>query len=79
MFYQKISVANKKVKLVSFAQIGLQEHSSTGVGNCTLLINGYNEYKDNSITKKLVEFLKNINYFLNIDFYSKKYSFLYKN
>ena len=46
----------------SFAQIGLQEHSSTGVGNCTLLINGYNQYKDNSITKKLVEFLKEINY-----------------
>lgn len=51
-----------KVWVQSFAQIGLQEHSSTGVGNCTLLINGYNEYKDNSITKKLVEFLKDINY-----------------
>lgn len=35
---------NHKVKLVSFAQIGLQEHTSTGVGNCTLLINGYNEH-----------------------------------
>ena len=51
-----------KVWVQSFAQIGLQEHSSTGVGNCTLLINGYNEYKDNNITKKLVEFLKDINY-----------------
>ena len=37
---------NHKVKLVSFAQIGLQEHTSTGVGNCTLLVNGYNEHGD---------------------------------
>ena len=35
---------NHNVKLVSFAQIGLQEHTSTGVGNCTLLVNGYNEH-----------------------------------
>lgn len=35
---------NHKVKLVSFAQIGLQEHTHTGVGNCTVLVNGYNEH-----------------------------------
>ena len=52
-----------KVKVQSFAQIGLQEHSSTGVGNCTLLINGYNEYNNtNIIISKLKNFLESINY-----------------
>lgn len=63
LFDSILYVSSKgEVWVQSFAQIGLQEHSSTGVGNCTLLINGYNEYKDNDITKKLVEFLKKINY-----------------
>ena len=35
---------DKKVKLITFAQIGLQERTNTGVGNCTLLVNGYTEY-----------------------------------
>lgn len=51
-----------EVWVQSFAQIGLQEHSNTGVGNLTLLINGYNEFKDNEITKKLKQFLEDINY-----------------
>ena len=33
---------NRKTKLVSFAQIGLQEHSKNMVGNAAVLINGYN-------------------------------------
>ena len=33
---------DKKVKLVSFAQIGLQEHTSNMVGNAACLINGFN-------------------------------------
>ena len=44
-----------KVKLMSFAQIGLQEHTHTGIGNCTLLVNGYNQYGN---TKKVVDKLK---------------------
>ena len=46
----------------SFAQIGLQEHSNTGVGNLTLLINGYNEFNNNEIKDKLKQFLIDINY-----------------
>ena len=46
---------NGKVKLMSFAQIGLQEHTHTGIGNCTLLVNGYNQYGN---TKKVVDKLK---------------------
>jgi D-aspartate ligase len=53
---------DSKVWVQSFAQIGLQEHSNTGVGNLTLLINGYNEFKNNEITKKLKKFLEEINY-----------------
>lgn len=35
---------NKKVKLISFAQIGLQEHVSRMIGNAAVLINGYSQY-----------------------------------
>ena len=34
----------KKVKLVSFAQIGLQEHAPKMIGNAAALINGYSEF-----------------------------------
>lgn len=52
-----------KVKLMSFAQIGLQEHTPTGIGNCTVLVNGYNEFNNTEIIKdKLVNFLEKINY-----------------
>ncbi len=54
---------NHKVKLMSFAQIGLQEHTKTGIGNCTVLVNGYNEFNNTEIIKdKLVKFLEKINY-----------------
>lgn len=54
---------NKKVKIMTFAQIGLQEHTSTGVGNCTLLINGYNEYGNTlKVVKKLKKFIESIDY-----------------
>lgn len=54
---------NHKVKLVSFAQIGLQEHTSTGVGNCTLLVNGYNEHGDYSDqVNKMIQFLEKNKY-----------------
>ena len=53
---------DSKVYVQSFAQIGLQEHSNTGVGNLTLLVNGYNEFNNNEITTVLKEFLEDINY-----------------
>lgn len=47
----------------TFAQIALQEHTNTGVGNCTCLINGFNENKDKeNVINKLKDFLVSINY-----------------
>lgn len=54
---------NKKCKLVSLAQIGLQEHGSRMIGNATVLINGYSEFP--GITEqiqKITEFMNNIGY-----------------
>ena len=54
---------DKKAKLATFAQIGLQEHTPTGIGNCTVLVNGFDEhgYKEN-VVYKLKEFLESIGY-----------------
>ena len=52
------SDTNGKVKRITLAQIGLQEHKSDLVGNAAILINGYNEYDDKNIierVKKLAE------------------------
>jgi D-aspartate ligase len=55
-----------KVELATFAQIGLQERTPTGVGNCTVLVNGFNEFKDEqeieAVVSKLKNFLESINY-----------------
>ena len=54
---------DKKVKLISFAQIGLQEHSKTMVGNAAVLINGFNQYGDNSeMIQKIKTFMEDIGY-----------------
>ena len=54
---------DKKAKLMSFAQIGLQEHTPTGIGNCTVLVNGFNEFNNTEIIKdKLIKFLEDIGY-----------------
>lgn len=45
----------KKVQLITFAQIGLQERNPGGIGNCTLLVNGFDEHGYN---EKIVEPLK---------------------
>ena len=45
-----------KVKLMSFAEIGLQEHTPTGIGNATVVVNGYNRYSN---TEKTINKLKN--------------------
>ena len=55
--------SNGVAELATFAQIGLQEHTPTGIGNCTVLVNGYSEYGnvDNTV-KKLKSFLEKIKY-----------------
>lgn len=54
---------DKKVKYISFAQIGLQEHSKTMVGNAAVLINGFNQYGDNSeMIQKIKTFMEDIGY-----------------
>ena len=54
---------DKKVQLMTFAQIGLQERTPTGVGNCTVLVNGFDEhgYKE-EIIYKMKDFLEKIGY-----------------
>lgn len=44
-----------KVKLMTFASIALQEHTPTGIGNATVVVNGYNRYNN---TKEVVKKLK---------------------
>lgn len=52
-----------KAELATFAQIGLQEHSPSAIGNCTLLINGYNQFgKTGETVGKLRAFLEDIGY-----------------
>ena len=52
-----------KAELATFAQIGLQEHTPSGIGNCTVLINGYNQYGGTEETvNKLKNFLEGIGY-----------------
>ena len=51
---------NGKVKRITLAQIGLQEHKSDLVGNAALLINGYNEYSDNNIIERITKLAKKI-------------------
>lgn len=54
---------NHKAQLASFAQIGLQEHTHTGIGNCTVLVNGFCEYKNyHKQIEKMKNFLENNNY-----------------
>ena len=44
---------SSKVKRITFAQIGLQEHKKDLVGNAAVLINGYNEYDDKNIIERI--------------------------
>lgn len=59
-----------KVKLMSFAQIALQEHTITGIGNATALVNGFSTFGDSKAFRtKLKESLETLNYhgFLEVD------------
>jgi len=52
-----------KVKLMTFAQIALQEHTPTGIGNATVVLNGYNEYGNTLETvEKLKKAIEKVNY-----------------
>jgi len=52
-----------KCELATFAQIGLQEHGPTALGNCTVLINNYNQYGGTiSEIEKMKKFLEKIGY-----------------
>lgn len=54
---------NKKAQIATFAQIGLQERTPTGIGNCTVLVNGFDEHGYNEeLIYKLKEFLEKIGY-----------------
>ena len=49
--------------MVSFAQIGLQEHTRTMVGNAAVLINGYNQFGGTrEITESITAFLEQTGY-----------------
>lgn len=75
---------NAKVKLVSFAQIGLQEHAGRMVGNAAILMNGYNTYDGNvkDMVDKITTFMENIGYQgfaefdMKYDFRDKKFKVL---
>lgn len=54
---------NAKVKLVSFAQIGLQEHGQSMIGNAAVLINGYSQYEGvDEMIEKIRQFMETIHY-----------------
>lgn len=52
-----------KIQLQSFGQIGLQEHTKSGIGNLTVVINGYNQFGNTKeIQQKLKKFLESIRF-----------------
>lgn len=53
-----------QVKIISFAQIGLQERTKSMVGNAAVLINGFNTTKadPSKMIKKIEKFMESISY-----------------
>lgn len=52
-----------KVKLMTFAQIALQEHTKTGIGNATVVVNGVSTHGSfEKITKQLKKIIEKENY-----------------
>lgn len=50
-------------RVQTFAQIGLQEHTPTGIGNLTVLVNGYNQYGNtDTVRDQIKQVLIDINY-----------------
>lgn len=75
---------NAKVKLISFAELALQEHAKNMVGNAAILINGYNAYDGNvkEMTKTIKDFMESIGYMgfaefdMKYDYRDKKFKVL---
>lgn len=74
---------DKKVKLISFAQIGLQEHSKNMIGNAAVLINGYSQFGGvEKMIKTIKTFMEDIGYEgfaefdMKYDYRDKKYKVL---
>ncbi len=71
--FDSVAYVNKKKKIefLSFAQIGLQEHTKNMVGNAAVLINGFNTFKGDTKNEafKIKKFLEDIDYqgFAEID------------
>lgn len=54
---------NAKVKRITLAQIGLQEHAYNLVGNAAVLINGYNQFGNTSeVIEMITKFAESIGY-----------------
>ena len=64
--FDSVVYSNKdgEVELVSFAQIGLQEHKPSMIGNAAVVINGYNSFKvdTKSIVDDIRSFMNSISY-----------------
>lgn len=62
---------NSKCKIISFAQIGMQERTKSMVGNAALLINGFNTFDGNADKQinNIISFIEKIGYmgFAEID------------
>ena len=58
------SDSSGKVKRISFAQIGLQEHAKDMVGNAAIMINGFNTFNvdTSKIIEDIVKFSESIGY-----------------
>lgn len=56
--------SNSNVKLISFAQIGLQEHNPNMVGNAAVVINGFNSFgvDTSEMIKSIKHFMERIHY-----------------
>lgn len=75
--------SNHKVKVISFAQIGLQEHTLSMVGNAATLINGYSTFSNAPIKEMketIINFMEKIDYvgFAEIDMKYDKVSNTFK-
>lgn len=52
-----------KAQIASFAQIALQEHTPSAIGNCTVLVNGYNQYGNTSeVVDRIKKFMESVGY-----------------
>ena len=83
--FDSVIYANRdaKVKRITLAQIGLQEHAYNLVGNAAVMINGYNQFgKTNEVIEMIKDFAESIGYTgyaefdLKYDYRDKKFKVL---